>query len=188
MKKFDLRAFNQHKKNSAIYCRYTKINDNGDTVETYLVANKDSYQETITYINTPIIKRYMYDKYTLNRTKEIVSFYDCVIGFRREYDEEGILIKEINNDTLYEFSWQDLVQKMKTEYDIDLMDKLDQIKNNDCVSSVSRNSQLMQYNIRIPRDYIPHGIPEERFEIDATTGEVITHVRNKGKTYPNANK
>lgn len=188
MRKFDLKAFNKHKKDSVIYCRYIKINNNGDTVETYLVANKDSYQETITYLNTPIIKRYMYDKYTLNMTKEVTSFYDCIIGLRKEYNEEGVLIKEINYDSPYAFSWQDLVQKMKLEYDIDLMDKLDQIKNNNCVSSVSRNPQLMQYDIRIPCENTPHGILEERFEIDATTGEVITHIKNKGKAYPNANK
>jgi hypothetical protein len=185
MKKFDLKAFNKHKKGNNTYCRYIQINNNGDTIETYLVENKDSYQETITRLNTPIKERYMYDKNTLNITREIVSFYDCIIGFRREYSENGTLIKEINTDKPYKFSWQDLVQKMKMEYDIDLMDKLDQIKNDNCVASVSRNPQIMQYQVRIPREFIPHGIPEERFEIDAITGEVITHIKNKGKTYPN---
>ena len=188
MKKFDLKAFNKHKKGNNTYCRYIQINNNGDTIETYLVENKDSYQETITRLNTPIKERYMYDKNTLNITREIVSFYDCIIGFRREYNENGTLIKEINTDKPYKFSWQDLVQKMKMEYDIDLMDKLDQIKNDNCVASVSRNPQIMQYQVRIPREFIPHGIPEERFEIDAITGEVITHIKNKGKTYPNTSQ
>lgn len=187
MKKFDLTAFNKHKKGNNNYCRYIKTDDNGATIETYLIENNDSYQETITNLNTPIKKRCMYDKNTLNIVKEVVSFYDCIIGFRKEYNKEGVLITEINNDAPYKFSWQDLVQKMKTEYDINLMDKLDQIKNNNSVSSVSRNPQIMQYNIRIPCDFVPHGIAEERFEIDATTGEIITHIKNKGKIYPKAN-
>lgn len=188
MRKFDLKAYNKNKKSNNNYCRYIKIDDYGTTIETYLIENKDSYQETVTYLNTPIKKRYMYDKSTLNVVKEVVSFYDCIIGFRREYDEDGTLITEINNDAPYKFSWQDLVQKMKKEYDIDLMDKLDQIKNDNSVSSVSRNPQVMQYNIRIPCKFIPHGIAEERFEIDATTGEIISHIKNKEKTYPNANR
>ncbi|MCV9930808.1 hypothetical protein OIU80_00805 [Flavobacterium sp. LS1R47] len=187
MRKFDLKAFSKNKKNKNYY-RYIKINDEGATIETYLIENKDSYQETIVYLNTPIKKRYMYDKYTLNIIKEISSFYDCIIGFRREYNEDGVLIVEIDNDAPYKFSWQNLVKKMKTEYDIDLMDKLDQIKNNNSVSYLSRNSQKMQYDIRIPCEFIPHGFPEERFEIDATTGEIITHIKNKEKIYPNANR
>ncbi|MBF7090197.1 hypothetical protein IUY40_01395 [Flavobacterium sp. ALJ2] len=186
MRKFDLKAFSKHKKKNN-YCRYIKTDDNGVTIETYLIENKDSYQETITYLNTPIKKRYMYNKNTLNTTKEIVSFYDCIIGFRREYNEDGVLIAEIDCDAPYKLSWQKLIKKMKTEYDIDLMDKLDQIKNNNSVSSVSRNPQRMQYVIRIPCEFIPHGISEERFEIDATTGEIISHIKNKEKIYPNAN-
>lgn len=188
MKKFDLKTFNERKKENTTYCRYIKKNDDGKNVETYLIENNDSYQETNTTLNTPIKERYMYDKNTLKITKKITSFYDCIIGFRKEYDENGILIKEINNDKPYTFSWQDLVQKMKMEYDIDLMDKLDQVKNDNCVSSVTRNPALMKYHIRIPREHMPHGILEERLEIDATTGEVISHIKNKEKTYPNANK
>lgn len=185
MKKFDLEAFEKHKKDNNTYCRYITKNDNDDTVEIFLIENKDSYQQTVTYLNTPIKKRFMYDKKTLTVTKEIESFYDCVIGFQREYNEKQELIKEINNDAPYKFSWQDLVSKMKNEYQIDLMDEKEQIKNNSHVSFLSRSTQTMKYSITMPCEFTPHGVIEEKFEIDATTGKTIYHIGNQRKKYSN---
>ncbi|KIC02811.1 hypothetical protein OA88_06715 [Flavobacterium sp. JRM] len=184
MRKFDLESFYKHKKNGATYCRYITTDNNGNALEIYLLEHTDSYQQTVTYLNTPIKKRHLYDKKTLNVTKEIESFYDCIIGFRREFNEKGELIKEINNDKPFKFSWQDLVKKMKQEYAIDLMNENDQIKTNNYVSSVSRNSQVMKYFIIIPCEFTPHGVSEERFEIDATTGKTIIHIKNRAKSYP----
>ncbi|WP_428231614.1 hypothetical protein [Flavobacterium sp.] len=181
MRKFDLEAFKNHKKDNTNHCRYNTINAQGDNVEIYLIEHNDCYQESIIYLNTPIKKRYKYDKKTLNLTKEIESFYDCVIGFQREYNEQQELIKEINHDKPYPFSWQDLVQKMKHEYGINLMDEKDQIRNNNYVSSLSRSFQLMKYFIDIPCTFIPHGIREEKFEIDASTGRTLFYVGNRKK-------
>lgn len=177
MRKFDLDAFEKHKEDNNTYCKYITTNPDGNSTETYVKENKDSYQETITYLNSPIKKRYMYDKKTLKITKEIKSFYDCIIGFRKEYNENGDLIKVIDNDQPFLFTWQDLVIKMKTEFDIDLMDTNLMYKNN--TSSVSRNSQEMKYLIIIPNDFMPHTCPEEKFEIDATTGKLLYHIGNK---------
>lgn len=182
MIKFDLNAFNSHKKESNNYCRYITKNNNGDNIEVYLIEHENSYQQTIIYLNTPIKKRLMYDKKTLTITKEIESFYDCIIGFQREYNEHQELIKETNKDEPYIFSWQDLVKKMKAEYNIDLMDKKEQIKNNNYVSSLSRNPSLMKYFIHIPCKYTPYGISEEIFEIDASNGKTLYHNGNRGKT------
>ncbi|WP_264536834.1 hypothetical protein [Flavobacterium sp. N1736] len=179
MKKFDLEAFREHKEDNNTYCKYISINPDGNTVETYIKENKDSYQETVTYLNSPIKKRYMYDKKTLKITKEIKSFYDCIIGFRKEYNENGELVKVIDNDKPFSFSWQDLVEKMKKEFDIDLMDLKNQMHKNNNISSVSRNSQEMKYFVVIPNNFIPHTCPEEKFEIDATTGKLLHHIGNK---------
>ncbi|MDA6070056.1 hypothetical protein NJT12_10545 [Flavobacterium sp. AC] len=179
MRKFDLEAFEKHKKDNNTYCRYITKNTNGDTIEIFLTEHKDSYQQTIIYLNTPIKQRFMYHKKTLTLIKEIESFYDCIIGFQREYDDEQELIKEINNDEPYKFSWQDLVNKMKNEYQIDLMDEKEQIKNNTQVTFLSRNSQTMKYSISMPCEFTPHGVIEEKFEIDAITGNTIYHIGNK---------
>lgn len=181
MTKFDLQAFNQYKKENNNHCRYITTNETGDNVEIHLIEHENSYQQTIIYLNTPIKKRYLYDKKTLTITKEIDSFYDCIIGFQREYNANHELIKETNQDEPYLFGWQDLVSKMKEEYNIDLMNEKEQAKNNNSVSSVSRNSQLMKYFIHIPCKFSPHGISEEKFEIDARTGKTLYHNGNRGK-------
>ncbi|MCV9929973.1 hypothetical protein OIU83_20095 [Flavobacterium sp. LS1R49] len=181
MKKFDLETLKKLRKGNDTYCRYITIDNNNDTIEVYLKENRDSYQETIIYLNTPIKKRLMYDKQTLNVVKEIESFYDCIIGFRREYDKKGKLLEEIDTDEPYKFSWKDLVEKMKMEYNIDLMDFKDQIKKSNLVSSLSRNAQAMKYCITLPCEFTPHGAREQRFEIDATTGKTISHIGNSGK-------
>lgn len=185
MKKFDLEAFENHKKDNNNYCRYITKDENGDSVEIFLIEHKDSYQQTITYLNTPIKQRYMYHKKTLTLIKEMESFYDCVIGFQREYNEKEELIKEINNDEPFKFSWQDLVSKMKTEYQIDLMDEKEQIKNNTQVTFLSRNSKTLRYSISMPCEFNPNRVSEEKFEIDAATGDTIYHIGNQRKRYSN---
>lgn len=181
MIKFDLEAFNNHKIENNNYCQYTTINTNGENIEVCLIEYENSYQQTIIFLNTPIKKRFLYDKKTLNVTKEIKSFYDCIIGFQREYNEKQELIKETNKDESYAFSWQDLVQKMKLEYNIDLMNKKEQINNDYCVASVSRNLSSMKYFIHIPCKFNPYGISEEKFEIDANTGETVYYNGSRGK-------
>lgn len=185
MRKFDLEAFEKHKKDNNTYCRYITKNTNGDNVEIFLIEHKDSYQQTIIYLNTPIKQRFMYNKKTLTLIKEMESFYDCLIGFQREYNEKQELIKEINNDAPYKFSWQDLVNKMKMEYKIDLMNENEQIKNNSQVTVLSRNPHTMIYSITMPCQFTPHGVMEEKFEIDAMTGKTIYHVGSQRKKYSN---
>jgi len=181
MAKFDLEAFYRHRKDNNNYCRYITTNTNGDRVEIYLTEHKDSYQQTIIYLNTPLKKRYMYNKKTLAITKEIESFYDCIIGFQREYNDKQELIKETNKDEPYKFSWKDLVRKMKDEYGINLMDEKEQIKNNNYISSISRDPKAMKYFIYIPCQFSPQGITEEKFEIDAVTGKTLYYTGNRKK-------
>lgn len=179
MREFDLEAFKKYKEDNNTFCKYITVNPDGNTIEIYLKENKDSYQETITYLNSPIKKRYMFDKKTLKITKEIKSFYDCIIGLRKEFNENGELLKVIDNDKPFLFTWQDLITKMKTEFNIDLMDIKNQIHINTYPASVSRSSQEMKYFIVIQNEFIPYGSPEEKFEIDATTGKLLNHSGNK---------
>ena len=51
------------------------------------------------------------------------SFYSAGIGTARWYDKKGYLMKEINRDKeLNIFSVDNLIKKMKTEYNVDLLD------------------------------------------------------------------
>lgn len=179
MRKFDLEAFEKHKTGNDTFCRYKTINNNGDSIEIYLEDNKDAYLEYISYINTPLKEKFTYSKRTLNMISEIETFYNCAIGVKKEYDEKGELIKITDNDKPYKFSWQDLVKKMKEEYDIELMDIKEQIKKKNYVSSVKRSPQTMLYYINMPREMIQSNAARlERFEINANTGEVTNHFGN----------
>ncbi|MFB9075921.1 hypothetical protein ACFFLS_13390 [Flavobacterium procerum] len=61
-----------------------------------------------------------------NSTKRLfaegIYFYQISIEIDKYYDENGKLIKEIDNDRLYKFSIKKLIKKFKKEYHVDLED------------------------------------------------------------------
>ena len=123
--KFDINAFNANNK----YGVYKFIDTNGAEVEQ--TADKElpsgivsGYYEYRKYPNSPYE---YYNEYNAsgNIIKSNASFYYATTGIGREYDGHGNIIKETNFDSGYSFSIAMLIEKMKEEYEIDLLNEKD---------------------------------------------------------------
>ena len=116
--------------------------------------------------NTPYKTYKRFSKKTKSLLDIGKSFYDVDIEAWKYYDETGSLINEINEDTLYKLSVEDIIKIAKQEYNIDLMDISMRYK-------VSRNdSGLPQYFIHIPK---PNSEGIYRIiSIDALTGKTVS--------------
>ncbi|OWP74044.1 hypothetical protein BWG23_15155, partial [Flavobacterium oreochromis] len=86
------------------------------------------YTEEIEQMNSPYKEyKYYYNNTLLKST--VREFNSFPIGITKEYDENGKLIKEIDNDKNYPFKVEDLCKLIKEEYGVDLMVKSDYKKN-----------------------------------------------------------
>ncbi|MBF6652138.1 hypothetical protein C3B47_04390 [Flavobacterium columnare] len=98
------------------------------------------YTEEIEQINSPYKEYNYYHSNNLLKSR-IKNFNDFPIGITKEYDENGKLIKETDNDKNYPFKVEDLCKLIKEEYDVDLMVK------------ANPNKEELQY--RVSRSYDP---------------------------------
>lgn len=140
-----------------------------DKVEIYFY--NEGIQVRIKSIKNPyeIVKGFSnYNKRLLGLTN---NFYQFPIGIDKEYDENGIVVKEIDNDTPYVFSLNELLQKIKKEYNVDLEDLTQR-------ASVTRrvdpylNKPIYEVHLRKSIE----DIETNRYFyilIDATTGNVL---------------
>lgn len=115
------------------------------------------------------------------------SFQDQSIGIWSFFDKNGILKKEVNQDEGYSFSMQQVIDKLKKEYNEDLHDR-------SRVYSVWRfiDTQYLHKPLYII-DYFLKPIQDQQYGddflvngylIDATTGETIfTHQYNRWDEY-----
>lgn len=183
MKKFDIETYKEYRTGNALSCKYKTVNAKGDSIEIELEDFGKKYLTYIFYVNTPLKKYIEYDKETLNMTLEIESFYDCPIGYRREYNGSGKLVKEVNADAPFAFSWQDLVEKMRKEYGIELLDMKEQRAKGQTGVKVVRDSRTLVYGVFLCGAFIPerNGWSKERFAINGTTGELIAHEGNDSR-------
>ena len=113
MKTFDMERFNRNAINN-VYEFHWK-----DDLYVTQRKLKDYYLEHIIKKDTPLKKNKAY--YFSGSIKfEANLYYDCLIGITKYYDESGKLIKEVDEDAPYKFSLEDVIKKVKTEYNIDL--------------------------------------------------------------------
>ncbi|MFK7002197.1 hypothetical protein V3Q90_15885 [Flavobacterium oreochromis] len=103
-----------------------------------IIISNEGYREEIEQLNSPYETIKIYHKNLSLRIKGS-SFYGFAVGIDKEYDENGKLIKEIDNDKNYPFKVEDLCNLIKEEYGVDLM-----IKSNP-------NKEELQY--RVSRSY-----------------------------------
>lgn len=125
------------------------------------------YREDCSYPYSPYTYSYEYDAkgYLL---KSWVTFYDNMqVGKMIEYNRYGFKIKETDFDAPYKFSVDSLVDKMKKDYHIDLMDKQK-------VFSVNRferkDLRTTFYEIIVYGDNWAHKI---FYYIDGSTGKLL---------------
>lgn len=188
MRKLNLEAYNKYRKGNREGCRYITTNENNDSVKIVLDKLRDCYSEHVLFLNSPLREVYEYNINTLKVIFEMEFFYNCPIGFRREYNENGELIKEINNDAPFKFTWQELIVKMREEYGIELWDLKEQRLKNQSGLSVGRDAEKITYRVRLYADFVYYegfmGRSIERFEIDGTTGKLIKHWGNDNRKHP----
>ncbi|QYS92309.1 hypothetical protein JJC04_07370 [Flavobacterium covae] len=112
----------------------------------------------------------------------LTIFYSFPIGITLEYDETGKLIKEINNDLPYKFSVDDLREKIKKEYDVDIVS--DYRDSDPTLIIVTRwegyHNDFGIYKKGVPMYQVKLTTKKGtiNLEINAITGETITEVLN----------
>lgn len=74
-------------------------------------------------VNSPFEKVFGYSNSTKSLLGEAVEFYGVPIKKNIQYNEKGQIIKEIDYEKPYKFSIEDLIEKIKEEYNVDLGDK-----------------------------------------------------------------
>ncbi len=118
-------------------------------------------------IQNPYVFFYMYNKNNKGLIIKGQLFYDVDFGVWSYYSESGKLEREENFDKPYKLSIDDIIQKMKREFDIDLLDVSDR-------KSVSRTDGN---SVTPPSYYISIPIKESRSNrsiiINANDGSVI---------------
>lgn len=110
-----------------------------------------------------------------NDTKRLLglgnNFYQFPIGIYKEYDENGKLVKEIDNDKQYDFSLKQVIEKIKKEYESDLEDLTQK-------ATITRrvdpylNKPIYEVHIRRSKDDIEKNA-YFYILIDGTTGKVL---------------
>ena len=128
--KFNIEAFNQNRKNGGEWRRTLP-----DNTKIRVWYNPKGYyhQET-----TPFRSAYTYKK-VFNTKGSLVSegqsFYSFSVDISRQYDDQGKLVKEKNNNENFSFSVEDLAAKMLADYKIDIL-------NSDNIYTLSRGQNI----------------------------------------------
>ena len=166
--KFDIKAFNANSK----YGVYKFIDTNGAEVEQteeseFPSGKVTGYYEYRKYPNSPYE---YYNEYNAsgNIIKSSTSFYNTTTGIAKEYDSAGNIIKETDFDSGYPFSIAMLIEKMKEEYEIDLLNKKNKV-----VYRFLEQKYLhilmyrIEHSVDIPPKY------RDIYLIDGKTGEML---------------
>lgn len=115
---------------------------NGDEVRQ--IEDKDSYTEYISKKGTPFETVNIFYKRTCALKATGERFYGFPIGIFKEYNQNGVLIKEINSNEPYKFTLEALIQKVEKEFHINIM------KNTIGVSVTRTTNPVPQYELDYP--------------------------------------
>ncbi|HEX8577215.1 MAG TPA: hypothetical protein VF677_13050 [Flavobacterium sp.] len=151
--------------------KYSSPNDKRYTKENYwarVLFYNGEYTEEIQNTTTPYTTYKYFHKNGILKTS-VIRFYGFPTGISKEYDQSGKVIKQTDWDKDYKFSIEDLVKKMKEEYDVDIMN----------VSRISRVHRFVEKKeLKIPlyeiwsREEI-NRIRLKCYLINGNTGEVL---------------
>lgn len=137
-----------------------------DSTKIKLGLSNGEYYLQLSPHNSHYLFGYLYFKNTLTLKRSLHFFQNNLIGIQRIYNESGVLLNELNMDSAFSFSLQELQQKLINEQDIDIMDK----KLGISVSLLAHFNPI--YNIAYPINKNPHGI-WKYMSFDGITGEKI---------------
>jgi hypothetical protein len=121
-KKFDITKFKKRNK----YGRFEFIDSNGEEVVQLLDDNFPSgkinaYLEYRKYPNSPYELSFVYD-IDGNLVQSVKTFYGVLCENKFVFDKNGNVVSTENFDIHYKFSIPELIDKMKMDYQIDLLD------------------------------------------------------------------
>lgn len=117
MEYFDKVKFDDNKKNGEY--RFT-LSDNTE-VRQMGPFDDSTYSEEGKKINLPYRYAKTFFSKSLSLKSEGITFLGLPIGIDKFYDENGNLVKEVNHDLPYKFSIDDLREKIKKEFDLDIV-------------------------------------------------------------------
>ena len=126
LKKIDLNAIKDLPLNEKYYGEHYSDRDfhyKTDKETIRLIISKDNIQLIKKERGSPYTVIESYSLKTNSLIGEGKKFGRMPVGIWKTYDEQGNLIKETDLDSGFEFSSEDLIKKIKTEFDIDVNDE-----------------------------------------------------------------
>lgn len=165
IKRFDVEGY---KKNNT-YGRYEFTDRNGmSVIQRYSKseANGETYIDERHYPDSPYLYSCVYD--SRGRIKvSLTEFHEMPIGKRHDYDTSGNVIKETDEDALYKFSIDDLILKMKREYNID-------IENTEVISTFVRyKTSELDFPLYEIGHFVKHNTRCVYYLINGNTGKTL---------------
>lgn len=161
MEKFDIEKFKSITMKGVK--RYSEIKN--DTIVEMADLN-DVYSKNTRTINSPYINKKTYYKDNYQLKAEVNYFYMFPIGIGKKYDSEGNVIETKNWDVKYPFSVDQLIDKMKNDFDIDL------IKTSNIGVARYFDNNIYIYSVIIPYQGYTNEVRE--IKLNGSNGDVIS--------------
>lgn len=165
MKYFNKKNFKDWKIDNSVSTHNISYLEKGSN-RVEIIEGDKTKQITLYEINSPYSYIYRYNAKTNILIQNSTFFYSMLIETTNTYDENGILIKQQNWDTLYKISIKELIKICKQRLNIDLLDLSLNL-------TVDRSSKFHPiYIIRIP--YPNTRNTKARYvTIDADNGNIL---------------
>lgn len=164
MEKFDINKLKENQKTLK-----EKIIEDKNTLSKVGETSKGYYEYKYSKINPYVEKKFYFENLALkSKTK---MFYEVPTGKQSIYNEKGVLISEKDFDSQRHFSIDQLVQKMQSEFNINLLIDVDK---KGVSMSVSTDNKPC-YEV-VLKDYYSEGV-HRLIDIDVNDGKVLKDVR-----------
>ncbi len=137
-----------------------------DTIEKIGFIGNGYYKITST-VNSPFVEKKYFFQNT-NLESEGNFFYEVPIGHYKNYDSLGNLKSEINFDTQRKFSIDQLIDKMKLDFNTDLLKNTEEKS----VSVTISSSNVLSYDI-VLKNFYSSGL-HRQINISAEDGKVLS--------------
>ncbi len=171
-KTFDIEEYKKITQKNSRGKRYI-INSNGIVIEKdedFSHGEFVGFREDCHYPDSPYNTVFLYYKNGVIK-KSWTTFYNNIIGDVSDYDSLGFLTNRKNYDIPYKFDVKSLIDKMKKEYGVDLLDKKR-------VFTVHRfapqNMGMSYYEVVV---YGNHEVEKIFYYVDGNTGETLFQTR-----------
>jgi hypothetical protein len=188
MEKFDIKKYEKLEKDHKYESRKNDVFYKSDNTR-YRVIFQDVIQVEEKKVDSPYKLYKIYFKNTLNLKGMEKTFYGFSIGITKEYNENGEVVKETNHDLPYKFSIDDLREKIKREYNVDIVS--DYKDSDSTLMFVNRwegyNNDVGIYKKGVPMYQVRFLILNRgtiNLEINALNGETIMEMLNGKQIKP----